>query len=576
MIVFQVVRWKNLLSTGSSFTEVKLDANHTTLVIGENGSGKSTVLDALCFALFGKPFRNISKTQLVNSINNGKSIVEIEFLVGTKQYKIVRGIKPNVFEIWCNGEMMNQDAALRDYQKHLEEHILKLNYRSFTQIVILGSASFTPFMQLSAAHRREIIEDLLDIKIFSTMNDVLKEKQTDLKSKLGILESNMEVQKTKVQLQEDYIKTLQADKTKRNEDVVKEIETTEAEMVNHQSSINTINTKIGELQATIADSTDQEGRKQKLQQLHSKLDEKLKTAKKVIDFYYHNDICPTCNQELDPGHKHEAVSSNEGKVAEIDNAIVDLTSQLSATEERINKIIEVKEKISNLNSDIIKANNQIIATQKYIQKLQQQLSEASKENANIDEEKTKLKNMATGVIDLAGEKAEITEEKHYLDVASILLKDTGIKTKIINQYLPVINKLVNKYLSAMDFFVHFELDGAFNETIKSRHRDDFSYASFSEGEKQRIDLALLFAWRTIAKMKNSSNTNLLMLDEVFDSSLDINGTDFVMTLLNTIGDDTNVFVISHKSALHDKFTSVIEFEKHQNFSRVRKSEMATQ
>lgn len=576
MIVFQFIRWKNLLSTGGSFTEVKLDANHTTLVIGENGSGKSTVLDALCFALFGKPFRNISKTQLVNSINNGKAIVEVEFLVGTKEYKIVRGIKPNVFEIWCNGEMMNQDAALRDYQKHLEDHILKLNYRSFTQIVILGSASFTPFMQLSAAHRREIIEDLLDIKIFSTMNDVLKEKQTDLKNKLGTLESSMEIQKTKVSIQQDYIKTLEADKTKRNDEINKEIEKTNSEITQHNSNVVIFSSQIESLQSTISDSNDQQSKRDKLKNLRTKLDDKIRQAKRVVEFYYENDICPTCDQQLEESHKHQAVNTNESKLSELADAITQITSQLEEVESRVAQIAEVQGQINEINSEIIKTNNQIIAAQKYIQKLQSQIESETNDSTSVADEKSKLKEIATLVIDLAAEKSEITEERHYLDVAGILLKDTGIKTKIINQYLPVINKLVNKYLSAMDFFVHFELDGAFNETIKSRHRDDFSYASFSEGEKQRIDLALLFAWRTIAKMKNSANTNLLMLDEVFDSSLDINGTDFVMTLLNTIGDDTNVFVISHKSALHDKFTSVIEFEKHQNFSRIRKSEMATQ
>ena len=570
MIIFKTVRWKNFLSTGASFTEVKLDRSHTTLIIGENGAGKSTILDALCFALFGKPFRNISKSQLINSINGNKTTVEIEFEIGTKQYKIVRGIKPNVFEIYLNGEILNQDAAARDYQKYLEDHILKLNYKSFTQIVILGSASFTPFMQLPSAHRREIIEDLLDIKIFSTMNDVLKTKYNDIKAKLSSLEAKIEVQKTKVSIQQDYIATLEADRTKRKEDVDREIGNTQAEMQVHQAAVENLNSQIEALGQAISDSDHQEAKRTKLKELSRKLDDKLKQARKVIEFYYSNDICPTCNQQLGEKHKHQSVGSSEAKIEEIGSALGQLEAELEVVNTRIQEIASTQSTISQLNSEIIKANNQIIGAQKYIQKLQKEIDEVSVESGNLDAEKSKLKEMAKEVIEMASDKSDISEEKHYLDVASILLKDTGIKTKIIDQYLPVINKLVNKYLSAMDFFVTFELDGAFNETIKSRHRDDFSYASFSEGEKQRIDLALLFAWRTIAKMKNSANTNLLMLDEVFDSSLDINGTDFVMTLLNTIGDDTNVFVISHKDALFDKFRSVIKFEKQQNFSRIAK------
>lgn len=570
MLKFRTIRWKNFLSTGAQFTEVRLDKSTTTVIVGENGAGKSTILDAICYALFNKPFRNINKPQLVNTINQKQMVVEVEFSIGSKNYKIIRGAKPNVFEIYLNDNLINQDAAARDYQKYLEDHVLKLNYKSFTQIVILGSASFTPFMQLSAAVRREVIEDLLDIKIFTTMNDVLKNKQNELKSKLQTIDNDIELGKQKVKLQQEFIKTLEEDKQKKVDDVQHRISQTNAEIAKLSDVLKNEQEELADLESSVSDAFEKRSKSQEMAALLKKLTTRIKTQEEHIQFYHDHDTCPTCNQELDETLKQSAVHTHTSKIGEIEDAIGTLSDQVEAIQARLLEISNIETKISERKSTVIKLNTQIIAGQQYIQKLNAELHTESTQQGNIHEEKENLKRIAKEVVEKTNQKSSLVEERHYLDVAGILLKDTGIKTKVIKQYLPVINKLVNKYLQAMDFFVTFELDEAFNETIKSRHRDEFSYASFSEGEKAKIDLALIFAWRAIARMKNSANTNLLLLDEVFDGSLDINGTDYVMTILNTIGEETNIFVISHKDALFDKFRSVIRFEKHQNFSRIAK------
>lgn len=569
MIRFHAVRWKNFLSTGAQFTEVKLDKATTTLIVGENGAGKSTILDAICFCLFNKPFRSINKPQLMNSINGKGLQVEIEFSIGPKDYKIVRGSRPGIFEIYVNDDLLNQDAASKDYQKYLEDNILKLNYKSFTQIVILGSASFTPFMQLPLGHRREIIEDILDIQIFTVMNSVLKDKNAELKNQITSIDTQIEIGKNKVKMQQQYIATLENDKQKKVEDVQKRILETSAEISQLNASVTTEKDAENTLKSSISDAKEKRNKRTEMGSLLRKLSERVTAQEGHIHFYHDHDVCPTCSQNLDEEVKKDAIQSHTHKIEEIASAIETLNTQLTDIETRLTEIDSIEEKISEHQGNIIRINSSIIANQNYIQKLQEDLSSSSTETTDINGEKAKLKTLAKEVVAYADEKSKISEEKHYLDIASILLKDTGIKTKIIRQYLPVINKLVNKYLVAMDFFCHFELDETFNEKIKSRHRDEFSYASFSEGEKQRIDLALVFTWRTIAKMKNCASTNLLLLDEVFDSSLDANGTDYVMNLINTLGDETNVFVISHKGdLLFDKFRSVIKFEKHQNFSRI--------
>ena len=569
MIIFKTIRWKNFLSTGNQFTEIKLDRSPNTLIVGENGGGKSTMLDALCFSLFGKPFRNINKPQLVNSINKKQLLVEVEFQTGRKSYKIVRGIKPNLFEIYVDGDLINQDAAARDYQKYLEESILKLNYKSFTQIVILGSASFTPFMQLPSGTRREIIEDLLDIQIFTTMNVVLRDKMNALKDQIQDADSKLEVLKQKASIQKEYVETLEANKEKRVDEI--------------KSRITQCDTSIAALQKTVEflehDKTIQEdaraalgdlaAKQKKLESFKTKFSSQLRDIEKEISFYETTEDCPTCKQGISHEHKSSLVDERKDKMQSLNEGMAKLSEEFERLQELLEKDQAISREIAEFNQKILSNNNEIIVQQRLIQALNLELSDISSKTGDIETEKTKLKSYAKEVLAQNEEKAKLNEEKHYMDAVSTLLKDTGIKTKIIRQYLPVINKLVNKYLQAMDFFVQFNLDEKFDETIKSRHRDDFSYASFSEGEKQRIDLALLFTWRTIAKMKNSVATNLLILDEVFDSSLDNNGTDYVMSLLDTLGEDTNVFVISHKGdQLFDKFRSLIKFEKKNNYSEM--------
>lgn len=553
MIQFKKIRWKNFLSTGNSFTELQLDRSSSTLILGENGSGKSTLLDAITFALFNKPFRNISKPQLINSINRKKLLVEVEFSIGNKDYLIRRGSVPNIFEIEVDGEMIDQNASVRDYQKYLEESILKLNYKSFTQIVILGSASFTPFMQLPLGQRREIIEDILDISIFTRMKEVLKEKANDLKDKLRYLEGEITVSKDRAKVQMQYIETLESDKQEKISKIEKEILDVEQKITAMEKN------------ATDAESEkiglgNVERKREQIAGLRKDFERKIRDCRKELEFYHNNDDCPTCKQGIPHDFKESMTSEKQEKIAEIETATVDLDDKWTEVE-------KLFEQFNEINAKILEINNEIITNQKYLQRLYVEKNDTENKVGDIEKEKENLKALAKEVTSLNTNRTALKEEQEYQNIADSLLKDSGIKTKIIRQYLPVINKLVNKYLQAMDFFVQFDLDDTFKETIKSRHRDKFSYASFSEGEKQRIDLALVFTWRTIAKMKNSASTNLLLLDEVFDSSLDVNGTDYVMQLLSTIGEDTNVFVISHKGdQLFDKFRSVVRFEKKNNYS----------
>lgn len=558
MIYFKKIRWKNFLSTGNAFTEIYLDRSPSTLIVGENGSGKSTLLDALTYSLFNKPFRNVTKPQLINSINNKNLLVEVEFSIGKKEYMIRRGAKPALFEIICDGEVLNQDASVRDYQKYLEESILKLNYKSFTQIVILGSASFTPFMQLPLASRREIIEDLLDIQIFTSMNQVLKQKMSDLRDKVRDLEAGLEVAKQKALLQKQYIETLESDKQKKIEKIKEDIAELEEKIQEHsaQSAALTKN-----LEAMGDVSTELKSLEDKRKEVYKNL----QSQKKELTFYHDHDDCPTCKQGIPHEFKEVMEKEKSAEIDSLESSLEDIITLYEKTKAKMDEVLELESQISD-------ANNEVINNQKIVQTYYSNLKEAQEQVGDIAEEKSKLKELAKEVVAQGKEKNEMSEEKHYYDAASSLLKDSGIKTKIISQYLPVINKLVNKYLAAMDFFVQFELDDTFKETIKSRFRDKFSYANFSEGEKQRIDLALIFTWRTIAKMKNSSSTNLLLLDEVMDGSLDGMGMEYVMTLLNAASaENTNVFVISHRGdQFYDKFRSVIKFEKKQNYSVMSK------
>jgi len=571
MIIFEKVRWKNFLSTGNTFTEINLLRSQNTLIIGNNGAGKSTILDALCFGLFGKPFRKINKPQLLNSINNQQCVVEIEFSIGKKKYKVIRGIKPNTFEVYCNDIMVDQDAKAKDYQEYLEKFILKLNFKSFTQVVILGSASFVPFMQLTPADRRAIIEDLLDIQIFSTMNSLAKEKIAINKDALVKNEHQIDLNNTKVELQKHNI-----DEAKKHNDA--EIEKKKTEIQNSEQQITKLNSDIvliqkhiNVLQSKISDKLAMENKSSKLLQLESKLETRIKKIDKDVSFYEGNDSCPTCKQDIHETFKGEKVAELSKTKGEVSVALTDLSNQITKTSERITEIQNVIRHIQSHNNEIIKHNSTITAVNSYISKIQKEINELSNKKDNLEEENEKLKEFNDQLKQLDEERKIISDEKKYYDLAAVLLKDTGIKTKIIRQYLPIMNKLVNKYLTAMDFFVNFNINENFEETIKSRHRDEFSYANFSEGEKMRIDLALLFTWRQIAKLKNSTNTNLLILDEVFDSSLDGTGTEEFLKLIHEMGSDTNIFVISHKGdQLFDKFRSIIRFEKKNNFSQIAK------
>ena len=570
MILFRKLKWKNLLSTGNHFTEIQFDKSPSTLIVGSNGAGKSTMLDALCFVLFGKPFRSVNKPLLLNSINGKDCLVEVEFNSGNKHYKIVRGIKPNVFEIWQDGEMINQDAAVRDYQEYLEKFILKLNYKSFTQIVILGSASFTPFMQLSASDRRAIIEELLDIQVFSAMNNILKDKITMNKDATITKKYDIDLAEQKYSLQKKHIDELK----QNNEDKVKEYE---GEISGSANTISTLaeqielfSNEVRQLQILVNAKAETEAKVKKITKLESQIESNLSKFRKDINFFQHNDDCPTCRQAIAMEFKEKELTLLGTKVTECDHGLQELEKKLLDEQSKLNSISETQKKIQELQIEIATKNTTITETNKYIKRLEKQIGDLKLNKSSTDKEEQELSIINESLSQLKQHLRTLIDEKTYYEVASGLLKDTGIKTKIIKQYLPIINKLVNKYLASFDFFVNFNLDESFKETIKSRHRDDFTYDSFSEGEKQKIDLALLFSWRAVAKLKNSANTNLLILDEVFDSSLDANGTEYLMTILQML-EGTNVFVISHKGdILQDKFRNVIRFEKVKNFSRIVK------
>ena len=565
MITFKKVRWKNFLSTGNTFIEIDLDRNSTTLIIGENGAGKSTVLDALCFGLFGKPFRGINKPQLLNSINMSECVVEIEFVIGTKKIKVVRGIRPNVFEIYINKKLYNQDANQRDYQKYLEQQILKLNYRSFTQVVILGSSTFVPFMQLKARHRRDVVEDILDIQIFSLMNMLLKQRLKGISENQRDVNYNHDLTDEKIILQKKYIDDVKTNKDKLIEEKNIVMSGNEEVVFKKKADIDFHTKNNEELLLAIKDSTKVNKDFAKLKDIKSTLTEKKNNRGRMVKFFKDNNDCPACEQPLRNASK--MVKSKQKEVDKFTNALVELEQALKVSTLRQGEIGKITDRIRENEVYIAKENSSVTELQKFNATLLAEINQL--ETGDVGEtdlnELDKLKKHLTA---LKKQTTKLREDQTYAEAARSLLQDTGIKTKIIKQYLPIMNKLINTYLTSMEFYVNFTLNENFEETIKSRHRDEFTYDSFSEGEKMRIDLALLFTWRAIAKMKNSANTNLLMLDEIFDSSLDGAGTDEFLKILNTLGDE-NVFVISHKQdMLVDKFKSTIKFEKVKNFSHV--------
>jgi len=556
----------NFLSTGNSANTVLLDKSPTTLIVGRNGEGKSTILDALCFALFGKPFRNINKGQLVNSINQKNCMVEIKFSVANIEYRIRRGIKPNLFEIYQNDVLMNQDSAARDYQKILEQQILRLNYKTFTQVVILGSASFVPFMQLPSNQRREVIEDILDIKIFSTMNQLLKEKISETKDDITKIENQISTAKTKVESQQAIIKTITEAKTTAIENIKSKILTNSAEILHTESEISIIVQEITGLKDSISDKEGVAADLDKAKHIRSKLTSKIEECEHNKTFFSTNHVCPSCTQEIEESHRTKVVQEISVNIENNKSKIGELETILSKLNDKLQEISDITRKISDKTIELSTRNSSISILNRQNSEMQAEIESTKTDTSNLDDEKVKLKELAKAAMDMIDSKTSLQEIKNFQDVASVLLKDTGIKTAIIREYLPAMNKLINKYLNAMDFYVHFELDESFNEKIKSRYRDEFTYASFSEGEKMRIDLAILFTWRQIAKMKNSVNTNLLILDEIFDSSLDNAGTDYFLSVMGQF-EKSNVFVISHKGdQLFDKFRSVIKFEKKNDFS----------
>ena len=568
MINFSKIKFKNFLSYGNAFTEIELNVANKTLLCGKNGFGKSTMIDAITFALYGKPFRKINKGGLVNSINKKELIAEIEFAIGSNNYKIIRGIKPNIFEIYCNDVIVIQDAKVKDYQSHLERYILKMSYKSFTQVVILGSARYTPFMQLTAADRRSVIEDLLDIQIFSNMNAIVKDKLSNLKESLQDCKYNIELYKDKIELQK---RNINQNKKSSDEVISKKeyiIANTFVEVESSQSNITSLLDKNAILLEYILDHSAAEKKQQKIYGIQNKLEYSISKIEKENSFYDSNDDCPTCRQEIEEIFKQKIIDRNISKLKELEVGKMKLVEEVSSIQKRLDEIDAINRKISDNNIEISKFNSSIVSAQKYIKLISQELQELNS-TVNIDGTKD-LKLLVESLDNYVEKYEEYITDKTYYDFITLMLKDGGIKTKIIKQYLPILNKYINQYLSHLDFFVNFNIDENFEEVIKSRHRDEFTYSNFSEGEKMRLDLSVLFSFRQLARLKNSVNTNLLILDEVCDSSLDNSGTDLFMSLLATLDKHTNIFVISHKSdQISDKFDRMLQFDKVKNFSKMK-------
>ena len=568
MILFKNVRWKNLLSTGNQWSEINFTKHNNTLIVGTNGSGKSTVLDALTFSLFGKPFRKINKPQLVNSVNERECVVEIEFTIGSVDWKIVRGIKPAIFEIHRNGVLLDQSAAALDQQKWLEQTVLKMNYRSFTQIVILGSSTFVPFMQLSTSNRREVIEDLLDIKIFSFMNNVMKEKLRTAKEDVKVMTLKKESLKDKVEMQQNFINEIE-DRGKKNiKEKENKITQILAEEKKSSEEIIHLSEKMNQLTKEVEILCDASEKLKKLVALKGKLSHKVSVVSKEYNFFNENTVCPTCTQTIEDQFRLNRINEVKQKAKELQKGYEELENTIALEEKREQQFIDLSKEITKLTNDISQNNTKISSYQRQIRDIQSEIQTITNQIENRNTEHEKLKTFHEQLNETYEFLEEKKEEIAYLDYSFSLLKDGGVKSKIIKKYLPLINQQVNRYLQMMDFYINFKLDEEFNETVQSPIHEDFSYASFSEGEKMRIDLALLFTWREVARMKNSVNTNLLIMDEVFDSSLDGFGTDEFLKIIRYVIKDANIFVISHKTGLEDKFESVTRFDKVKGFSSI--------
>ena len=568
MITFKRISYKNFLSTGNQPIVVDLDMSQTTLIVGSNGSGKSTLLDALCFVLFNRPFRIIKKEQMVNTINNGDCTVEVDFLVGTKEYKVRRSIKPNNFEIFCNGKMINQDANNIDYQKYLEQNIMKLNYRSFIQVVLLGSSSYEPFMKMKPRYRREVVEEILDIRVFGLMDLILRSQQSDLQKKLTEVRHQAELIKTKYETEAKYLTTLE---TKGSDNLTvqqNKIVQNDENRVKYEQKLQKLNEEIAVSQNSLNGQDVVVKKVKELEKYETKIEQNISTHKKTLNFFKENDTCPVCTQSIDETFKEEKCNHETTTISKLESGLQQLVGELNGQEEKLTQFNQMSNKIADMNVEIAKINGSLSALKKHSDQIQLEISTASQKDTDIESIELELEQMRIDLVEADASLVKVQEEKDYVDVLREILNDKGAKANIIRKYVPIMNQLINKYLQAMDFFISFNLDEEFNETVKSRFRDTFNYNNFSEGEKMRIDLALLFTWRDIARMKNSTNTNLLILDEIFDSSLDGQGTDDFFKIIKTL-EKENIFIISHKGdILFDKFTNIIKFEKVQNFTQL--------
>ena len=568
MIYFKKIRWKNFLSTGNQFIEVDLQKAPSTLIVGANGSGKSTLLDALCFGLFNRPFRDIKKEQLVNTINQNDCEIQIELKIGNNEYKIIRGIKPNVFQIYNNNVLINQDASAVDYQNTLENNILKCNYRAFCQVVILGSSSYEPFMHLRARYRREVVEEILDIRVFTYMDLLLRAKQGELSKSVQDVKVRYNLMTEKYDMQKKHFEqVLDRDNTDL-EDKRKLIADNHKDNLVYKDKLEKINEEIISKKQKLWHKDEHDKKATQFAKLEAKIETNISNHKKTLQFFEKNNTCPTCTQQIEAGFKAQKCEHEKTKIDKLESGLKDLLGEVSKNETKVNELNKLSEKLSDLNVEVAKINTSIDAINRQSNRLNDEIAKLEVEKKNSDKVAFELENIKNELKDIDVQKQKVVEDKKYIDIAREILNDTGVKAKIIKKYLPIMNQLINKYLQSMDFFVNFHLDEEFNETIKSRFRDTFNYNSFSEGEKLRIDLALLFTWRTIAKMKNSTNTNLLILDEVFDSSLDTTGTDDFFKILKQLTTE-NTFIISHKGdIMFDKFTNIIKFEKYKNFTRL--------
>ena len=569
MIVFKKIKWKNFLSTGNQFLTIDLNKSASTLVIGENGSGKSTFLDALCFVLFNRPFRYIKKEQIINSINEKDCVTEVIFSIGKKDFKIRRGIKPNFFEIYCDDILLNQDASNIDYQKHLEQNILKLNYRSFVQVVILGSSSYEPFMRLRARYRREVVEEILDIKVFTQMALLLRIKNQELTKNVLEIKHKCDLLDEKYNLEKKHFETIK----NKNENILSDkehlLKQNEEDIKKYNAKLSEIDNELSYLKTSISDKPDVDVKVNKLQILEAKLETNILNHKTNLETLQESDVCPTCGQDIKQDVKEIKIAERNAKILKLETGLKDLISETLKAEQRVNKIGSISEKVSDLELNIAKINTSIDEINRFSNKVKIEIDEIKTSGVSSTDVYTSLDKLKQDLENTKIERDKIVEEKAIIDIAREIVNDTGAKTKIIEKYLPIMNQLINQYLQEMDFFINFRLDDEFNETIKSRYRDDFVYNNFSEGEKMRIDLALLFSWRAVAKLKNSTNTNILILDEIFDSSLDGEGTEAFFKILNKTLQNENTFIISHKGdILFDKFTNIVKFEKYKNFARI--------